>query len=435
LDGPTSNLFGVGISPDGGSVVAGASSGAVWRWNLETDEATVIGRHPERVYWLNVHPSRGIVGAPGSDGTALLWNVADGTNRALLGHRDEVNNVEFSPDGRLSATAADDGTVRLWDVATGRPHWRAPVLLGSPPRLLSHEGWTTLDGSDARAPEARWVARIEDEARRARVAGPLACVLLEDGTVEAWDVAADERVARDDTVRFLDVISAMGSCVARAPNGVVVLARDGSVSTWLEGVVTGAVSADEDGVLVAHGDGVSRLDAAGREVRRLAAGASVSALLGVDEGVVLGFGDGNLELRSADGASTVSFQGVPSAAPEQMLPGPSGTLLVGYANGQVGLWSIADGKRLAEARLHGRVVHLHLEAQRLYAATDLGDHLQWDLAAFHRPYCELLADVWAAVPVIWTDGEPLARPAPAHRCRAGSNLAPGGDADTPHGSW
>lgn len=417
LDGPRSNLFGVGISPDGQTVVAGASSGAVWRWDLRTLSATVIGRHPERVYWLNVHPAGGVVGAPGSDGNALLWNVADETHRALLGHRDEVNNVEFSPDGRFAATAADDGTVRLWEVATGRPHWRAPVLVGSPPRLLSHEGWTALDGSDTPAPTGRWMARIETQARRARVAGSLACMLLEDGTVEAWDVVADERLARDDTARFSDVTMAMGSCVARAPTGVVVLGRDGSVRTWLEGVATDAVAGDGDGILVAYGDGVARLDAEGREIRRHAAGASVSALLGVEEGLVLGFGEGNLELRSGDGGSTVSFQGVPSAAPETMVAGPSGTLLVGYANGQVGLWSIADGKKLAQARLHGRVVHLHLEAQRLYAATDLGDHLLWDLGAFHRPYCELLEDVWAQVPVIWVDGEPQPRPVPAHRCR------------------
>ena len=101
----------------------------------------------------------------------------------------------------------------------------------------------------------------------------------------------------------------------------------------------------------------------------------------------------------------------------RILAGPLNTVVVGYANGLVGLWDTRDGKRLAHARLHGPVVHLQLEDQMLFAATDLGHHLQWDLSVFSRDYCTLLREVWHEVPVVWSSGRPVAAPPPIkHRC-------------------
>ena len=54
----------------------------------------------------------------------------------------------------------------------------------------------------------------------------------------------------------------------------------------------------------------------------------------------------------------------------------------------------------------------------IIAASDLGDHLQWDLSVLTMDYCKLMQDVWARVLVEWKDGKPVSWPPPVnHRCR------------------
>jgi len=58
-----------------------------------------------------------------------------------------------------------------------------------------------------------------------------------------------------------------------------------------------------------------------------------------------------------------------------------------------------------------------MDRERLYAASDLGRQLVWDLSAFHKDYCALMRQLWDEVPVVWQSGQTLERPAPAgHRC-------------------
>jgi hypothetical protein len=97
-----------------------------------------------------------------------------------------------------------------------------------------------------------------------------------------------------------------------------------------------------------------------------------------------------------------------------------GTLVAGYASGNVGVWHVGSGARLAAARLHGAVVHLAQRAGKLHAATELGDYTTLDLSVLDVPYCELLRRVWSVVPVVWEGGKPVRRPPPsAHACVEG----------------
>ncbi|MFH0900931.1 MAG: hypothetical protein V2A73_09910 [Pseudomonadota bacterium] len=53
----------------------------------------------------------------------------------------------------------------------------------------------------------------------------------------------------------------------------------------------------------------------------------------------------------------------------------------------------------------------------LYAVTELGDYLVWNLGSFYQDYCELLGDVWRKVPLVWHSGLPVLAPPPTwHRC-------------------
>jgi hypothetical protein len=95
------------------------------------------------------------------------------------------------------------------------------------------------------------------------------------------------------------------------------------------------------------------------------------------------------------------------------------TLVVGFASGMVGLWNLRDGTRLHHGQIHGPVTHLVLAGSRLVAASELGQHLVWDLDVFQVDHCALLRQVWAQVPVAWEEGLPVIRAAPSgHRCSA-----------------
>jgi hypothetical protein len=122
--------------------------------------------------------------------------------------------------------------------------------------------------------------------------------------------------------------------------------------------------------------------------------------------------------KDAKPAAT-SFEQVAASRVERIVAGPDGTFAVGYGNGMIGLWNLEDGSRLSADQLHGRVVHLDMEGGNLYAATDLGDFLVLNLQVFYRDYCDLVREVWADIPIVWSQGRALSATSAGHRCDAG----------------
>jgi hypothetical protein len=171
---------------------------------------------------------------------------------------------------------------------------------------------------------------------------------------------------------------------------------------------------------VAAGNRVFAFDRSGKLQASYDAAVGVSAMAYVKDWLVLGNRDGNIELvstRPGRKRPTFIFEDVPSSPVVRMLEGPMGTLVVGYANGLMGIWNVANGTRLEHFRLHGPVAHLLIEAGRLYAATELGDRHVVDLQVFRMDYCDLMRTVWKAVPVVWQKGLPVLQPMPVrHRC-------------------
>jgi hypothetical protein len=101
----------------------------------------------------------------------------------------------------------------------------------------------------------------------------------------------------------------------------------------------------------------------------------------------------------------------------RIAPGPSGVWIAGFGNGDVSLWSGDDLRRLDRARLHGPVSNVLVSKGVMYAATERGDGLTWDLHDLERPRCELLQEVFRAIPVIWRDGHAVLAPTDAQACR------------------
>ncbi len=440
LEAHTGAVHGVSFSPDGRQLATGSVDKNVRLWDVATGTSRVLGEHPGRVYWLTFGPAGELIGAPSSDGTARIWHVPTGKHRVLTGHRGEVNALVFDAEGGRAATASDDGTVRLWDVATGRPLWRAPLLLSSPPRLLSQQGWVDLrDSSVASLPPSRWRAALEQRARSASVAsGSLVCWQGYENQVELWDMDTDERLAQLGGQRVGQVLALAQGCAAIVDGEVRILRRSGtptalSLPAKVSVLGSATLAGAQNQLLVVSGDSLYVYELPAGKLPetigkpsanyRIGAGAKAVARIAGREDrdfYAVGYRDGNVELWPVDPRNTkpsFSFAQVPNSPPVRIIAGPPGTAVVGYADGLVGIWDLRDGVRLAHARLHGPVVHLLLVQTKLYAASELGGHTTMDLSPFYRDYCELLRRVWQQVPVVWYQGQPVARPAPrGHRC-------------------
>jgi WD40 repeat protein/serine/threonine protein kinase len=426
LRGHTATVHGVSFDPEGRWVASGSADRTIRVWDLLGGATRTFGPHGGRVYWSEFDHSGRLVGAPASDGTVTVWDIERQTRTELVGHRAEVNSVAFSPRGDLVATGGDDGTVRVWSAGDADPAWRAPILLAAPPRLLSHRGWVDLrTGDTVDGPRTAWATQVETNARHASVGpnGALLCVRERSGAVMLWDLGEDRPLSSPAGVGFEEVVTGHDSCLARSDAAVTLLRRDGSATPLaLPGAVTSvAAFGGSDGGYLVAADRVLRVDESGSIRGSWPTGPGVTAVGATDHHIVAGYRDGNLELRALGNDAPVvtsAFEQVDASAVERILAGPPGTVVAGYANGSLGLWNLEDGARLVSARLHGRVVHLRVEAGKLYAATDLGDFLVWNLEAFYREYCELLAEVWADTPVVWQQGRAVEVRPSTPRCPA-----------------
>ncbi len=210
-------------------------------------------------------------------------------------------------------------------------------------------------------------------------------------------------------------------CVSLAGGQARLHASTGTARALASGA--SAVAWDRDEILLAAGREVLSFDASGGKKASFAVAPGVTALARAGPWLVLGYREGQIQLvpTTAGGRKpSFGFEGLPASAVERLLAGPAGTVVAGFANGVLGIWNLENGAKLESAKAHGPVVHLLLEDAKLYAGTELGDHVVMDLRDFFRDHCELMREVWRTVPVIWEKGLPVLRPPPDdHRCRAG----------------
>jgi len=175
-------------------------------------------------------------------------------------------------------------------------------------------------------------------------------------------------------------------------------------------LVTAIAQGSPGRLFLARDAEVHELDAnSGEALRRVASGRGVTAIHGSEDGMLLGYEDGALAFSEAghdDVTGTPTFENLPTRAVTVVTEGVPGseTVVAGSEDGEVGIWSLADGSRLLELHLHGPVRFLRIFSDRLVAVSELGDARDIDLSVFTLPPRELLRQVRAQVSVLWSDG-------------------------------
>ncbi len=342
----------------------------------------------------------------------IVWDLASGKRTEVAG--DAFQGVTFTPDGTHVVGLSPHGMLQLWDVATGHPGWRGPLVRADGDELYTHAGWRSRSGHPIASGSA-WRRAVEANARLASERANRLCLATFDNKLEIWDEPRDVRVAQVDVPGLLALEAGERGCVTLAGTTASLVDVHGKVEVLSTEARSILVSGGR--ILVGLGD---RILTVGENEPPEVVEPGLSAMGRTAAGdLLLGFDHGGIQIRRRGGVLTL--RDTPSAAVLQLVSGSPALVAAGFTDGTIGLWSATTGQRLLTWWLHGQVSHLSLQGSRLIALTDVGQVGDWLIEKYSLPYCQLLQDVWRAVPVVWEDGNPVVKPTPTeHPCfRAG----------------
>jgi WD40 repeat protein/serine/threonine protein kinase len=334
-----------------------------------------------------------------------------------------VEVLAFSASSEVIATGGQDGNLRLWDTQA-RPLWRAPLLVAGDAvnlkrgaLLVSHRGLEALgDASKADLSGNAWSNEVLRDVRYGQVSQDgVLCLHGYDGSFRMIDVATAKRISALPKAQA--VVALAKGCAWHGKEGTELVRHGGERVRLQVASPTKLLGSARDGALLVSGLRVFRFDDQGRQIASWHGGEAISSVAEIHGKPLAGYEDGSFKVLDKD-AKGIPFELTPASAVRRLASGPANTVVVGYASGEIGLWSLHSGRKLLSARLQGSVEHLLVTDGVVYAASELGDHTIMDVRSLRRPACSLLRDVWAQVPVVWDRGYARRQGPPAdHRCR------------------
>ncbi|MBW4657365.1 MAG: serine/threonine protein kinase [Drouetiella hepatica Uher 2000/2452] len=208
LQGHTSFVNALAISPDGKILVSGSADQTikVWDWATGTELRTLAG-HTSFVNALAIARDGKTLVSGSADQTIKIWDLTTGKElRTLAGHAGFVNALNISHDGRILVSGSADQTIKVWDLPTGKELRTLAGHTGFINSLnISADGYTLVSGGTDQTlkvwdlttgKELRTLAGHTGFINMVVIApdGQTAISSSTDKTIKIWDLATGELV-------------------------------------------------------------------------------------------------------------------------------------------------------------------------------------------------------------------------------------------------
>lgn len=434
LQGHKGYISSIAFDPTERQLVTGSMDGSVRLWSLKEGSSRELAK-PERrsFYRVAFRPDGGQIAAVSSEHKIYLWDLPSGRLRHLPGHPGGVTALEYSSNSQMLATSGNDSTVRVWLSQEARPLWRTAALLPSLGLLLTHKGWQS--SQDPRLPTTTpkrnkkpWMKVLEKAAWTSEASENERFLAIQTGLhrFETWDIHNHRKLGEHQLSGLQRLwVNNQGDLWALA-QGKLWRVQGKKKSLVVADLSISSVALDGAVLWLASPSHIWRLDGKSQSLKptmwKSLAG-PVTAMHVIGSWLGVGYKSGQFvwfpRNNKVKEQPKESFYDLPLSAISKVIPGPHQTVVLGFQNGTIGIWSRVSGRRLESIRLHGSVQHLRRNKHTLIAATDLGESIVWDLSSYQLSHCELLRNVWKKVAVVWFNGRVVAKPMPqSHRCLA-----------------
>lgn len=118
LEGRKGDIHAIEFSPDGRSIISGASDGTVRLWDVNTRANTRTLSTGDMIVSITFSPDMQLIASGSEDASITVWETSTGARLMRLegpeGHRNPVLSVAFSPDGETLVSASFDQTIKVW---------------------------------------------------------------------------------------------------------------------------------------------------------------------------------------------------------------------------------------------------------------------------------------------------------------------------------
>ncbi|KAJ7511516.1 WD40-repeat-containing domain protein [Mycena galericulata] len=361
LEGHTSSVNMVSLSPKGGRVASASDDGLVCVWDTSNGaQISSLPGHVGPVKSVEYSPDSAYLVSGGLDATVRIWDAITGSSRFIfVGHKDSVKVAIFSSDGHKIVSGSDDNTVAIWDV-------------------LGNQQLASLNGHS----------------------GPVTClVFLADGsqilsgstdsTLRLWDAktkTALKVLPTTDTILCLSVYSSpqkKSTILSGSQNGVITI-RDGvdlKEISYLAGgtaaVKSLSILSQANRVVSGSSDGIIRLwDISNESCVAEFRGHSgpVECTRFTSDGAHILSSSTDRTIRLWD-ATTEGVQGSEDYVLVVQIPNHIEHIASGSTRGKVALWKTNDGSLVYEVDVHyGRILSLAFTHDDKLIASASADH-------------------------------------------------------------
>jgi WD40 repeat protein len=372
LTGHGGDVSDVRFTPDGRWLVSAGDDGTAVVWDVAKRTRLRILRAGGRpVYAVAVSPDGRYIATGGEDRDISVWDAATGRLTAsLLGHTSAVSALAFAPDSVTLVSGGYDNVVNVWDIVRGE---RTAVLRGHTSQLygvaISPDGRTIAAASRDQTVQVWSLDRLPFAGSTAEVGdlqvspdGRTIAATGTDRTTVLWDTATRRQR------RVLTADDPAGSGTAELAGQLFVTNDEKYAIVWdaTRAEPVRRFTGHTDRLLDAVLDPYRRLVAtggadrkvlvwdlrSGRRVAVLDQSAAVQWLVFTDDGstLVVIARDGTVTFWDAGRRSTRNVLRTGVAANAAAVRGD--LLALGSATGEITLWNLARGTRLARLTGH-----------------------------------------------------------------------------------